>query len=555
MSTPKWEIPCFCGESNRSCAFYQLDRPHLHCFKCGDQKYDLTEEEIIEMELGLNLSQNNLIAMPAKPVVFERGIITTLEDRGISKETAEKYRVEKLFNGDVAYGYALNHFNTEGEIVAQKIKKMNKQGMHWNGDHSEVSLFGQQLFPAGGKYITITEGEEDAMACYQMLKAASPGFEPVVLSIPDGALSAEKSCKKSWEYINSFDNIILAFDGDDVGKKAAEKIVRLFNHKPKVILFPSVKDKDGVWSWKDSNDYLKGGKSKEFVNMWWRAERMTPQGVRSFKSLWGPMTTEDKEECVQWPWEGLNKKTGGWRTGEFVIIKAPPKVGKTSLLREVAYHIRTQSKFNVGLIFLEDTNKTIGLGMCALHMNKPIQFGNIPYTMDELKVAHDFLSEEDRFTLFDPEDNRTAENIFNKIMYFVKAHDCKFIILDHISMLAYQNPENDERRFLDKLCADLKAMTTAQDIGIAAVIHVNDDGKTRGSRAPVQLCNLLINLIRDKLNIDPVVANTTEVVVEENRKTGDSGVACHLYFNRETGRLEELDLPVEKERGALKFDD
>jgi len=552
MGSNKYNIPCWCGKTNSGCSFFQLDTPHLHCFACNKQKYDLSEEEIIEMELGLN--QTNLLAIPTKPVVFERGIVTALEDRAISRETAEKYRVERLFNGEIPYGYAYNHYNGADDIVAQKIKKMNKQGMHWNGDHSEVALFGQQLFPAGGKYITITEGEEDAMACFQMLKAASPNFEPVVVSIPDGALSADKSCKKSWEFINSFENIILAFDGDDIGQKAAEKIVKLFNYKPKVVLFPAIKDKEGNWIWKDSNDYLKGGKSKEFVNMWWRAEKLTPPGVCTFKSLWDTMIKEDSDLTAPYPWEGLNRMTGGLRTGELVIVKAPPKLGKTQLLREIAYHLRSNTKHNVGLIFLEDTKKSIGIGMCALHMNKPIQFGDIPYTLEELQKSHEFMSEDDRLTVFDPEDERTVENIFNKIMYFVKAQDCRFIILDHISMLAYQNGDGDERRFLDKLVADLKAATTTLNIGIIAVTHVNDDGKTRGSRAPVQLCNILINLIRDKMNIDPIIANTTEVVVEENRKKGKSGTACHLYFNPDTGRMEELDLPAEKER-TLKFDE
>ncbi len=171
-----------------------------------------------------------------------------------------------------------------------------------------------------------------------------------------------------------------------------------------------------------------------------------------------------------------------------------------------------------------------------------MQVPTTTYTDEELKTAHDFLSEEERITLFDPEDDRTVENIFQKIMFFVKAHDCKFIFLDHASMLAYQSGDFDERRFLDKLFADLKALTTSLNIHITVVTHVNDDGKTRGSRAPVQLCNALINLVRDKLSDDPILANTTDVIVEENRISGDSGLACKLFYDRDTGRLKELDL-------------
>lgn len=513
----------------------------------------MTEEEIIALELNIVPFIDETKIKAPRPL--ERGMVAAMSDRGITKETAERYRVETLYDdNNTPIGRAFNHFDAEGNIFAQKVKNFDGFIKN-NGKHEDVVMFGMNLFPLGGKFLTITEGEEDAMAAYQMMKSQSPSFEPSVISIPDGAASAEKACKKAWEYINSFENIIIAFDGDDVGKKAADKIAKLFDYKPRILLFSEAKkNKDGVWEYKDANDYLKAGKVKEFVNLWWRSERMQPKGVLSFKSLWDSMTKEDTDITVTWPWEGLNKKSGGGlSTGQFVVVKASPKIGKTALLRELAYHIRCESTYNVGLIFLEDTKKSIGMGMCALHMSKPIQFGNIPYTLDELQKSHEFMSADDRLTIFDPEDDRTVENIFNKIMYFVKAHECKFIILDHISMLAYQSADNDERRFLDKLCADLKALTTSLNIGIVAVIHTNDDGKTRGSRAPVQLCNLLINLNRDKLNSDPIIANTTEVIVEENRKTGDSGLACKLFFDRDTGRMTELDQDLTLDNRA-KFD-
>src|ERR1035437_152375 len=767
---------CWCEKQHSSCSVFHQPKTHLHCFSCNKGKWDLTEEEIIEMELDLN-TQTNTIALVRPITEIQRGVVTALEDRGIEKKVAEKFRVEKLFDTlNQPYAYAFNHVDAEGTIIAQKIKKLNNMGYQWNGDHTKVGLFGEQVFPSGGKYITITEGECfpgdvevltnegfkkfseltkeealaqwdcvtneiefqrplahiekdyegnlvrlavkgyvhisppehnlivfnkengvyrkipantknelhlsiprcgvfnslqrnafsdnelrlliavnadgkvdyrldgaqythfgfqklrkverlrtilenldldfterysestdrtymnltlpekyrnldvkrytesfilslssaqrelmldeltywdgnfvpnrlqsefsskhktsceaiqllchlsnrcssvmhrkneigewyktsilhaktttsrqsvcineekyvgkvycatmqkgslivrcegkisitgncDAMACYQILKQANPAFEPVVVSIPDGAGSAEKSCKQSWEYINSFENIILAFDGDEAGRKASEKIVKLFNYKPKVLMFSDAKkDKDGKWQNKDSNDYLLAGKQKEFVNLWWRSEKMTPKGVCTMKSLWDFMTKKEVNTIVPWPWEGMNKMLHGIITGHFVVIKAPPKAGKTSLLKEIAYHIHSTSKYNVGLIFLENTKKEIGLGLCALHMNKPIHPWDIPTDLEELAKAHEFMSQEDRITIFDPEDSRSVENIMDKIMYFIKAHGVRYILLDHITMLSYQSEDDNERRFLDKLCADLKGLTTAHDI-------------------------------------------------------------------------------------------
>lgn len=809
---------------------------------------------------------------PPQEVVFERGIINAMPDRSLTKETAERYKVETLYDtGNSPYARAFNHFDSEGNITAQKIKYYDGK-IACKGNQAEVTMFGMNLFSSGGKYLTITEGEEDAMAAYQMLKSASPNFEPSVISIPNGVDSAEKACKKAWEYINSFDNIILCFDGDDVGQKAADKISKLFGYRPKVMLFSSAKKlPTGKWELKDANDYLKSNLTKEFTNLWWRADRVQPKGVLSFKSLWDAMTRKDVNTVVPWPWEGVNKYLHGLVTGHFVVIKASPKVGKcfgintpvrmwdgtikmvqdintgdllmgddgtcrnvlstttgkeemfsikqnkginytvnkshilsvkntdtkekrdvlltdyltmpdqirwkgysapilrevpielhsldpyfiglwlgdgssdspsvtttdaeivayledtakgyglrlvpddityslsgvpgkpnpitqslrklnlfenkhipegmltapltvrrellaglldsdgyrlkpdgrgyeitqkndilangivdlanslgyrvgikkevkccnylgekrcaeynrivmhgdfsnilfkltrkkatsvnarnrdhsitgiavssigegdyygfvldgnhrflladgtvvhnTALLKEIAYHIHSTSKHNVGLIFLENTQKEIGLGLCALHMNTPISPWEIPENLEELQKAHLHMSEDDRITIFDPEDDRTVENIFNKILYFVKAHNCRYILLDHITMLSYQSDTGNERMFLDKLCADLKGLTTSLDICILAVTHVNDDGKTRGSRASVQLCESLISLERDKTNIDPIIANTTIVTVEENR-WGACGIAAKLYYDKDTGRMTELE--------------
>lgn len=568
------DLPCWCGEGRSSATKYFEPIPHYTCYKCenentgkhatlwegmdGYQEYDevvstgMSNPLQVMKEFTNNPTKGNNIKMERPPL--QRGIVAPLEDRGIRKEVAEKYGVETLFNEEnVAFARSYPGHNKDKELIAQKLKRvLGDKGMKWAGEPGQATLFGQAAFNPGGKYVTITEGEEDTLAVYQMLLDYNPKFEPVVVSIKDGAAAAERDVKASYEFINSFDNIIICFDGDGPGRKAAAKVAQMFPFKSKVVNFNEITLDEGKYSLKDGNDYLKAGKQKDFIRMWWDAEKYVPKGVTPFRSLWDAMTSKDTNLTVPYPWEGLNKKLHGMRTGEMVVIKAFPKQGKTLYCRHLAKHIRDTTPYNVGLILLEDTKKTIGLGMCALHIGRPIQIPDVPFTMEELKAAHDYLSEDDRITVFDPEDERTVENIFNKIMFFVKAHDCKFIFLDHASMLAYSSGDFDERKFLDKLFADLKALTTQLDIHITVVVHVNDDGKTRGSRAPVQLCNALIFLDRDKLNDDPIIANTTDIVVEENRISGDSGLACKLYYDPDTGMLTEMDLALIEEQEKKK---
>lgn len=556
----KTNLPCWdCGSSDAAC--YYSDNDCFFCFSC--KKYLNSDQEGFEDHYNSTVLHNNnqennkyknnhMNQAPVAPLSYsneysfpQKGIITALEDRAISKATAEKYKVETLFDKvtNKPTGRVYQGYDKGNTLQGQKIKPFDPNArIRWVGNNSACTLYGMSFFPAGGKYITITEGEEDALAAYEMLKAHDPRFEPASVSVKDGAGSAVRDCKTNYEYINSFDNIIIAFDGDKNGKEAAEQVAQLFPMKAKIINFYNArKDENGVWQLKDANDYKKAGKQKEFIDLWYKAEKYVPKGVRTFRSLWEDMTKKDTNTVVPFPWEGVNKLVYGMITGKMDVFKAPPKIGKTSVLSELVMHIRDTSPYNVGVIFLENTTKEIGLKFCGIRMNAPLDRPGADINWDELKQVHDDMSKDDRIMIFDPKDERTVENIMKKIVYFTKAHDCKYIFLDHASMLAYTSEDGDERKFLDKLFADLKQMTTSLDIYLGVVIHVNDDGKTRGSRAPVQLCDRLFSLYRDKLNTDPVVKNTTDFIVEENR-WGECGTASKLFYDQNTGRMTEMDM-------------
>jgi twinkle protein len=55
---------------------------------------------------------------------------------------------------------------------------------------------------------------------------------------------------------------------------------------------------------------------------------------------------------------------------------------------------------------------------------------------------------------------------------------------------------------------------------------------------------------RDQQATDPVVANTTTVRVLKNRYAGETGVGAYLLYDRDTGRMTEIDDPNKED-----FDD
>ena len=57
-----------------------------------------------------------------------------------------------------------------GANIGNKVRDVATKNMWVEGNITEATLFGQNLFTGGGKYVTITEGEVDAMSAYRIIR-------------------------------------------------------------------------------------------------------------------------------------------------------------------------------------------------------------------------------------------------------------------------------------------------------------------------------------------------------------------------------------------------
>ena len=90
--------------------------------------------------------------------------------------------------------------------------------------------------------ITICEGELDAMSVSQ-----AQGNKWPVVSIRNGAASALKDVSDNYDFLTSFDTVVICFDNDDAGKKAALRcgyILATHSLDPKIITPPDGMDPD-----------------------------------------------------------------------------------------------------------------------------------------------------------------------------------------------------------------------------------------------------------------------------------------------------------------------
>ena len=119
----------------------------------------------------------------------------------------------------------LARLQTTTTKIGSWLHKLNypSKEFQWLGDVKQATLFGQHLWREKGKMVVVTEGEVDALSVSKLWDNKYP-----VVSIKTGAAGA-KDISKELEWLESFDSVVLCFDQDDAGKKAASECARLFS--------------------------------------------------------------------------------------------------------------------------------------------------------------------------------------------------------------------------------------------------------------------------------------------------------------------------------------
>lgn len=510
------------------------------CFSCQTRfkNYEsaMKGETVSDFKTYKNNSMNEI-----------EGEFIRLDDRSISLETAKKYGVKALSrNGEIVKHY-YPYYNAN-EISGYKVREAGKI-FSWKGSSHDSGLFGQQAFQEGGKYITITEGECDAMAAYELMGSRWPA-----ISVKNGAGGAVKDIQKNIEFIEKFETVVICFDNDKPGKDAARKVAKLLTPgKAKIMQLPE--------EYKDPNDMLRKGQHQNFTTCWWAARVYTPSGVLNLSDNIGKLLSRENKVYVPYPWAGLNEKLYGIRQGELVTITGGTGLGKSSITRELEHWFLNQTEDNVGVIALEEDWKRTADGILSIEANQRLyidqireDYGEEQYTELVNKVFGG--KNKDRLWIHAHFGANDFEDIISKIRYMIIGCGCKWIIVDHLHMLVLSATFGDERTTIDNIMGRLRTLTEETGVGLILVSHLrriegnkgHEQGVVvglshlRGSASIGQISDCVIALERNQQSEDPIESQTTHLRILKSRYTGDVGMASHLLYDKETGRLKEIFL-------------
>ena len=489
-------IPCeVCGSSDAKCTYSD---GHSYCFSC-------------------------LTYTPSADKQTEEFSYEYLPYRGITKETMSFFDTKTKIDKEgkprsIWFPYPNSSY---------KIRNFDIKGFYSEGDISKAGLFGRNKFAAfSHKTVTITEGELDALSLYQTIRS------PVV-SI-HGAATGQSDCSLDRPWLNSFEKIVLAFDGDEAGREATAKVAKLFDYnKVYVVSFPG-------GTRKDANDYLRNGERDELAALWHNAKKFLPETIVSSFHEFDKIIREQPKTGVPYPFPTLNYMTYGIRTGESVLITAQEGVGKTEVMHAIEHKLLTDTKDPIGVIYLEEPKRRHLQAIAGIHLQKPAHLPDSGVSDKEVfQAIQDVVGVDERLHIYSHFGSDDPEIILDTIRFLVSARGCRYILLDHITMVVSGLGGRDETVALDYLVTRLEMMVKELDFALILVSHVNDNGLTRGSRMISKIADIRLDLFRDITALDPIIRRILRMVISKNRFCGRTGPAGEILFDPATGTLTE----------------
>lgn len=512
-----------------------------YCNRCGYTETSGTFTES-RVDFGTELTPEALQGQVQE--ASEHSVLKTLTDRGISKETCEYYGVRCYLSTTDGKTVTAVLFPSDKDNVTQGYKlriegkRFGKAGTTKGGD-----FFGANAVPKTGRKLFITEGEYDAMALRQCMKARSKKewVENIaVVSLANGSGSVKTEFGRNSKLLDGYNEIVLCFDMDKAGEEAVEAAVAVLGRD---------KCKRAVLDLKDANEMLLAGKGKELYWACVGAKATRPASIVTLDSMYESILVRP-EMGLSFPWPTLTKLTYGIRKGVTYIVGAAPKIGKTDFEYELIKHLIKVHNVKVSLYDLENNPVQSAKKIAGKVSGKMFHKPTTEYKDEELIAALDQLNGNIEF--YRHNGSRDWEDIIKTIRYQA-SNGCWLFVIDTLTSLVSRYSSSDANDRLNTIMTDIAEMNTELDITFFLFSHVNphkvgrphDEGgkvlssQFTGSRAMEKWGHYGIGLWRDRSAEDEVVRNTSTHGLLFDRLFGEFGT-YECFYDRDTGAYSEI---------------
>ena len=517
-----------CGKKN--CAVF--DDGHEHCFTmdCGYTYYPNKKEKKMTTNI-IPIKKTNPRLLPVKSMALPK--------RGITKETCELfgYGIAEYRGQPVQVA---TYKDQKGNDVAQHIRFQDKKFI-WIGDMSNVMLWGQHLWRQhggnGSVFISIFEGEIDCMSGSQIQGNKFP-----CVSIPSGVQSAAKYLAANYKWLDTFCRIVICFDNDVAGMKAADKCLEVL---PKGKVAIAKLDRNDV------NDHLVLNEEDIVRKKLWNARPSRPDSLINGADAWDLFIKETSKPISDFPFPKLNEYTQGIFPTQLFTVASGSGAGKSTICRELAYHFLVKRNLRLGYIGLEESVQRTLQGLVGIDLNIPLHLAaEETVDQDELKKSFDRLTSTRNLFLYNHFGSLDPDTLLEQIRYLATVDGVQIIILDHITIVTSGLDLDNERRAIDVTMTKLRSLCESTGIALILVSHLrrpqgqaHEEGREistsdlKGSSGLLQLGDVVLGASRNQVG-EASERQRLTLKILKSRHTGMTGEVDKLLYDQKTGRLE-----------------
>jgi twinkle protein len=489
-----------------------------------------------------------------KPASKDDAIIKWFATRGISAQTLARYSITTAIEWMPKSGKEVPviafPFFRDGEAVNCKFRGPDKDFKQTK--NAEKILYGLDDLSPEEETLIIVEGEVDK------LSFAEIGIYNVV-SVPDGAPKKvqddtpdqEDDTKFSYvwncrDFLDSFNKIILATDGDGPGESLKEELARrLGKERCSVVEWP-----DGC---KDSNEVLLAHGKEGLENLITEASPY-PIGdifkVNDFSSDVINLFENGLQQGASPGWDNLDKLMSIHKK-MISIVTGSSGSGKSEFLDAMCFNLAKNHGWKFAMCSLENTKEIHVSKFATKYSNKPF-FGDHRMTKDELTEAMQWTNNHFEFIHPDGTTTTSIDWVLEKAKAAVMRDGINGLVLDPYNCFEHNiKAAGSETNYISGILQKLKLFAESHDIHIWFVAHPAKQYRNKSDgQIPVPTLNdisgsnswwtkadygLVLHRKRDEQGQR---STTVEVHVQKIRFQpwmGSEGM-CHLALDQATGR-------------------
>jgi twinkle protein len=307
---------------------------------------------------------------------------------------------------------------------------------------------------------------------------------------------------------------------------------------------------------KDANEMLVAGRVDDLRSAIYEAKVYRPDGIVTLAEI-RERVLAVPEQGRPWFIAAMNEKTFGRRPGDLHGLGGGTGCGKTDFFtQQIMFDIR-DLELTVGVLMLEQGVGETGRRIAGKAAGKLFHVPDGSWTQGELEVAWGELEATNRLHLYDSWGAMDWPTVKSKMLYMIVSLGCQHLFLDHLTALAAA--EDDERKALEKIMAEIASLAQAHNVVIHFISHLaTPEGKSheeggrvmskhfKGSRAIQFWCHGMWGLERNTQAEDHEERSTTTLRCLKDRFTGKAtGETWRLGYDPIKGLLmdKDADLP------------